>query len=92
MNPIPEQSAELPAGVTRDRYCSPKVTLEACYALLIELEPADAARTHYMYWRGDKETPGMKSQTKAGLRELRPGESVFVEGKKRTVKVVQVYR
>ena len=92
MNTIPEQSAELPAGVIRDRYCSPKVTVESCYALLIELEPADGARTHYMYWRGDRETPGMKSETKGSIRELRPGDTVFVEGRKRTVKIVQVYR
>ena len=41
---------DLPAGVTRDRYCSPNINLEKCEALYIELERLEDLRFQFMYW------------------------------------------
>ena len=81
----------LPDGVTRDRYCSPLVDLESCYALYIELEPLEDLRFQFMYWRGIDSSPKLET-TKARMRDLRPGDVVTFEGWRRVVKIVQIYR
>ncbi len=81
----------LPAGVLRDRYCSPFVGLENCSALYIELEPLDDQRCQFMYWRGLKSAPPLEC-SKPRLRDLRPGDRVVFDGWKRKVRLVLVYR
>ncbi|MFN3192698.1 MAG: hypothetical protein ACE361_19455 [Aureliella sp.] len=88
----PSAMEPLPEGVSRDRYCSPRVSLETCEALLIELEPLSDLRFEYMFWRGLCTSPPMKSETKPRLRDLRPGDEVVVEGFRRIVRVVKVFR
>ncbi len=81
----------LPDGVTRDRYCSERVDLENCHALYIELEKLEDLRFQFMYWRGLNTSPPLTSDKKR-LRDLRPGDVVFFEGRLRAVRVIQIFR
>lgn len=80
-----------PPGITRDQYCSPNVTLETAWAILIEVEPLEDLRCAFMVWRGDKQAPRIKSD-KGRVRDLRPGDTVEVEGWLRKVARVEIYR
>lgn len=80
---------DLPDGVTKDRYCSPRVNLENCSALYIELERFEELRFQFMYWRGLDTSPPLQ-MTKKRLRDQRPGD--VVAGWRRAVRVVTIYR
>ena len=85
------QCMDDPPGITRDRYCSPSVTIETCYALFIVLEPLEDLRTTFMFWRNTQPTPPFKG-AKPRLRDLRPGDQVVVEGWRRKIAKVEIYR
>ena len=80
-----------PPGITRDRYCSPNVTLETAWAIFVELEPFHDMRTAFMFWKADVLPPGLEID-KPRIRDLRPGDAVVFEVWRRTVVRVEIYR
>lgn len=80
-----------PPGITRDRYCSPNVTLETAWAIYVELEPFENHRWQFMFWRGDPLPAGLKID-KPRFRDLRPGDTVVFGEWKRTVTKVEIFR
>ncbi len=48
-------------------------------------------RFQFMYWRGLNSSPTLVHH-KARQRDLRPGDEVVFEGRKRIMRVVMVYR
>ncbi|MEO8270300.1 MAG: hypothetical protein ABI557_11315 [Aureliella sp.] len=80
-----------PPGVTRDRYCSPNVTLETAWAIYVELEPLAELRCAFMFWKGDRMQPGLTID-KPRIRDLRPGDTLVLDGWKRLVEKVEIYR
>ena len=77
--------------VPKNRYCSPTVTLETCYAFYVELEPLEDLRTQFMFWRGDKK-PGGLTIYKQRIRDLRAGDTIVFEKFRRTVARVEIFR
>ncbi len=80
-----------PPGISRDRYCSPNVTLESAWAIFVELERFEDHRWEFMFWRGDKKSPELRI-FKPRIRDLRPGDIVVFNGWRRTVVRVEIFR
>ena len=82
-----EQHARLPDGVTRDRFCSPSVSLESCHAILITVKSLEDVRCEYMFWRDDAKRIACRCQNRQRIRDLRPGDKIVVDGWLRQVGV-----
>ncbi len=80
-----------PPGITRDRYCSPNVTLESAWAIFVELERFENHRWEFMFWRNDKKPPGLRI-FKPSIRDLRPGDTIVFDGWRRKVVRVEIFR
>lgn len=80
-----------PPGITRDRYCSPNVTLETAWAIFIELERFEGQRWEFMFWKGDPRPAGLLIE-KPRIRDLRPGDTVVFNGWRRKVLRVEIFR
>ena len=80
-----------PPGITRDRYCSPNVTLETAWAIFVELEPLAELRCAFMFWKGDPR-PAELTIDKPRIRDLRPGDEIVMDGWRRLVVKVEIFR
>ena len=80
-----------PPGITRDRYCSPYVTLESAWAIYVELERFQGQRWQFMFWRGDPMPEGLKID-RPRIRDLRPGDTIVFGGWRRKVVKVEIFR
>jgi len=84
--------AELPPGVTRDRYCSHVITLEDCDALQFEFTHEDGRDGSAIVWKHLRQRRLRPVQKGKRLTELRPGDEVVAFGKRAKVTAVIVYR
>ena len=91
-NPFSIPPADLPSGVLRDRYCSPYVTLENCTAVTIELDEVGQLQTTYRFWRTDQKRIRVRCRSRRRIRDLRKGDVISVEGKRRTVRSITIFR
>lgn len=80
-----------PPGITRDRYCSPSVTLETAWAIYVELEPLAELRCAFMLWKGDPRPAGLIIH-KPRIRDLRPGDTIVLDRWTRKVVKVEIFR
>ena len=80
-----------PPGISRDRYCSPNVTLETAWAVFVELERFEDHRWEFMFWRGEKLPAGLEI-SHPRIRDLRPGDTVVFNGWRRKVVRVEIFR
>ena len=84
-------SKELPDGVTRNQHCLPNVDLDTCHAMCFGFRQQDGSSSELIVWR-DGNANIKPAEHKRRLRDLRPGDEVFVFGKPATLTVVEVYR
>ena len=80
-----------PPGISRDRYCSPNVTLETAWAIYVELEPLAELRCAFMFWKDDPRPVGLIID-KPRIRDLRPGDTIVLDGWTRVVGKLEIYR
>lgn len=83
---------DLPAGISRDRYCGYQTTLADCHAVQVELHdlPGRIGRA-VIVWRDSRPLvrPVRPGQ---GIRELRAGDLVRFDGRLESVRGLVVYR
>lgn len=92
LKPFFDGTETLPNGVTKDHYCSPRVTLETCNAIFIQLVPISDLRCFYMFWKDDIERTRVASRTRQRIRDLRPGDLISIEGFQRQIETFTIYR
>ena len=84
---VPTDDSDLPDGVTREQYCTQGTNLDNCHALRITIEQT----YQVMVWR-DRGQPKITCESKPRVRDLRPGDEVKFEGRRWTVKAVEIFR
>ena len=86
------EPVELPTGVSRSRDISQEVTLDNCHAIQFYFEPeGDAAASSLIVWRdGPKHTRPLDKSKR--LRDMRPGDVLFFNGRTLTIRQLEIYR
>lgn len=91
MYPLDMEAQEHRLDITRSRYVRADVTLDSCEALQFCFASNEGNSHSLVVWKnGPKNIRSADGRKR--IRDIRPGDRVFVFGKLETVTAVEIYR